>query len=215
MFALSHEPSNLPVKAALPIWSTIPIFATIGVFYSDPFIKIGWIAAGVGSLLWATQVGIYFKTRLRKENDPGLYLAAGATLLLGIAWVVGAMTHAPITFIGLIVIGWLALFTLGIYHRVIPFLIWFDRFSKNAGRGPVPKVKDLINEKLAMTTALSTLIGSLTWGIGLFLQKVSFVYFGSTLILLGCSLTLGQLKTLFGEIRIKKIPSKIIMKGRL
>lgn len=203
MFALSRESSNLPVKVALPIWGTVPVFALLGAFHPEPFLMLGYGAAALGSLLWFVQVAIYIRGRLRRERDPGLILAGGATVLLAVAWIAAAVMKAPIPFIGLIVIGWLTLFTLGIYHRVIPFLIWFARFARNAGRGPVPKVKELISEKLGMATVFLALVGVLTWAVGLSVHEGVTAYTGSLLLLIGCLLSLGQLRILLGEPRSK------------
>ncbi len=197
MFALSREPSTLPVKMALPLWCMIPVLAALAAFHPNPFATIGWVVAGVGSLLWITQVAIYFKTRIRKERDPGLALAAGATFLLGMGWLTGILTHASIAFVGWIVIGWLMLFTLGIYHRVIPFLVWFSRFARKAGQGRLPKVKELLDERLGMVTAVSVLSGALIWGLGLLVREEVSTYFGSSLIFLGSLFFIGQLRTLF------------------
>lgn len=203
MFALSRDASDVPAKIALPIWSSIPVFAALGAFFGSPYLEFGFVAAGCGSVLWFAQVAIYFRTRMRKERDPGLFLAGGATALLVASWIVGLMSkatdRAPLSFLSLVVIGWLTLFTLGIYHRVIPFLIWFARFARESGRGPVPKVKDLIDERLGLATAASTLTGICLWALGLLLGEAPCAYIGSFLVLAGSVLSLGQLRTLLGK----------------
>ena len=105
MFALSRESSNLPVKIALPVWATVPVLAVVGAFYPEPFLTLGFIAVGLGSVLWVSQVAIYLRQRLRHGRDPGLFLAGGATVLLAAAWVSGALLHAPVAFVGLVEIG--------------------------------------------------------------------------------------------------------------
>jgi hypothetical protein len=198
MFALSREPRQWPVKAALPVWCALPVFALLGAFGPEPYLRLAWGAAFVGSALWIAQVIMYFRTRLRREPDPGLLLAAGATALLGIAWIVELFAGAPIAFVGLLVVGWLTLFTLGIYHRVVPFLVWYARFARGAGRGPVIKVKDLINERLGHVTAVSCLIGALIWASGLRSASSALAYLGSALIFLGAASALGQVRWLVG-----------------
>jgi hypothetical protein len=196
MFALSREPSTLAVKLALPLWAAIPILAACGAFYPGPFLPAAWMVAALASGLWLVQVVIYFRTRLRKERDPGLYLAAGATILLGAAWLTAGVIDAPVAFVGLAVVGWLTLFTLGIYHRVIPFLVWYSRFARNAGRGPLPKVKDLIDEKLGLATVVSVLSGALIWAGGLLSRNLDLTVTGSLLIFAGGVLAAAQLRTL-------------------
>lgn len=201
MFALSREPALWPVKLALPIWSGIPVLGALGAFYPQPALTIAWVLAAAGSVLWIAQVVIYFRTRLRRERDAGLALAAGATALLGFAWAVDVLASAPTAFVGLLVIGWLTLFTLGIYHRVVPFLVWFARFARGAGKGRVPKVKELLDERIAVATMGTALLGALLWDAALFFRWSLLAYAGSTLLLAGCLLALSQLKTLLGEVK--------------
>lgn len=212
MFALSREPRSWPVKLALPVWSALPILAMIGAYVPSPFLRLAWCAAFVGSTLWIVQVIFYFRARLRRERDPGLFLAAGATGLLGAAWVTSRLANAPISFVGLLVVGWLTLFTLGIYHRVVPFLAWYARFAQRAGRGPVPRVKDLLNERLAFITAISALAGAMIWGAGLAIGQAALVYLGSILIFVGAVVALGQLRYLAGSV-ITPRPKLPLVKG--
>lgn len=197
MFALSKETTRIPVNIALAFWCLIPLCAGFGAFYEEPFISIGWICAGIGSILWIIQVFIYLKERVRKEYDPGLMIAAGATILLGIAWILFVLTNAGLPFIGVVLIGWATIFTLGIYHRVIPFLIWFARFSRSIGKEKVPKVKDLINWKLGIATFTFSLLGSIIWGAGLLIGNEKLLYCGSIFILTSALLSFFQTRFLF------------------
>lgn len=199
MFALSREVTNIPVKAALPVWGLLPFLAVFGAFFGEIFLYLGFLAAGVGSTLWIIQVWFYLHGRLRKEQDPGLIFVGIATIFLAVAWVLCLSLRAPIAFVGLTIIGWLTLFTLGIYHRVIPFLVWFMRFARNAGLGPVPKVKELINEKLGMLTVALAFSGVFIWTIGVILSEAILTYVGSLFLLSGCVLSIGQIKTLMGD----------------
>src|SRR5690606_13469632 len=162
-------------------------------FYPTPFLSMAWTLAGLGSVLWAIQVAIYFKSKLRRERDPGLFLAGGATVLLVIAWITFSLFNTPLPFIGLLVVGWLTLFTLGIYHRVVPFLVWYGRFTRGVGRGPVPKVKDLLSTSLGFGSAVTVLTGALIWGIGLAISAQILTYTGSCLLLIGTLISSGQI----------------------
>ena len=61
----------------------------------------------------------------------------GAGLLLG--WVAA--------------LGWAGLVTHGMLSRIVPFLVWFHRFSPHVGRRPVPSMRDLLPER-RLTPAL-------------------------------------------------------------
>lgn len=196
MFALSKPCSNLPIKIALPVWAGIPICAAISAFYPNPWFTIAWTLAGSSSALWIVQFSLYLLNRLRKERDFGMQMAISATAFLAVAWIVLFTLHAPQSFVGVIVIGWLSLFTLGIYHRVIPFLVWYLRFAQGAGRGPMIKVKDLLDERLTAMTFGGSAIGIAVWSAGLVLHAHSAICLGALLLLLGVLTCLFQLRPL-------------------
>lgn len=195
MFAYSKGHTELPLKIALGVWCLIPLFAGLGAYLEDPYLTIGWTLAGIGSALWVLQVILYLRARLSKKFDPGMMLAGGSTLLLGIAWVVYLITDGTISFLGLVLVGWLTLFTLGIYHRTLPFLSWFLLISKPM-KGRMPKVEDLINPKIARVTEVTGLIGAVLWGTALFVQLSPLAYVGSALILVAALTSLFQIKFL-------------------
>jgi hypothetical protein len=196
MFALSKPCSNLPIKVALPLWAAIPICAAISAFYPDPWFTLAWILASVASGLWISQFSLYFLNRLRKERDFGMQMTVFATTFLAVAWIVLLALRAPQSFVAILVIGWLSLFTLGIYHRVIPFLVWYLRFANGAGRGSIPKVKDLLNERLTAFTFTSSSLGIALWSAGLVLHAKTAICSGAVLLFSGAIACLFQLRPL-------------------
>lgn len=195
MFAYSKGHTEMPLKAALGVWALIPVFAGLGAYLEDPYLTIGWTLAGIGSALWVLQVMLYLRARLAKKLDPGMKLAGGSTLLLGVAWVFYLITDGTISFLGLVLVGWLTLFTLGIYHRILPFLCWFLLISRPI-KGRMPKVEDLIDPKFAWVTEVLGLVGAVLWGTALFLQLPALAYVGAGHILAAALISLMQLRTL-------------------
>ncbi len=198
MFALSRNTSQTPLKAALAFWSLLPVAGILSAFYPDPGIAISWRIAAAGSLCWAIQFGLYFRNRIRRDRDYGLLIAAAATAFMVLAWLGAGFLKDPTPFIALVLVGWLSLFTLGIYHRVLPFLVWFMRFSRPAKGIRPPKVKDLIDSGVSVLVGTLVAFGIVVWFSGLWLHSVRAAYCGSALMLVGVLLTLLQLKTLRG-----------------
>ena len=44
-------------------------------------------------------------------------------------------------------VGWAGLVTHGMLARIVPFLVWFHRFSPLLGKVPVPTMRELLPEK--------------------------------------------------------------------
>lgn len=224
MFALSNKPKEWPAKAAFPFWALTSLLACLGAFWSNPFLLLGWICAAIGSVLWGIQVFLYFKVRIRKERDPGLYIAAAATLVLLGSWPIFYFadflkqwpTRAGFSFIAVVLVGWLVVFTLGIYHRVIPFLVWFQRFADQMGKTRVPRVAEMVNKRLATLTGCLAVGGVLIWIPGVYSQSLFLVYLGSSMLCSAGFCTLGQLRTLLGKPSFQKptVPNLTSLKGK-
>ena len=153
MFLLAHEADTRPSAAAL-----------VGLGVGAPFLAIGlglrasWVAAvGAGLvvaalLAFAIQVGLYFRARRRPRVEVGMRMAATGVVglliaaLLGPAvFVLGVRAPGLATAYGVIALfGGFAPLVAGHYYRIVPFLVWYHRYSSLVGRAPVPKVSDLV-----------------------------------------------------------------------
>jgi len=125
-----------------------------------PVTVAGGALLAASGILLLFQLSLWFRHRARREVDPAagfLGAAAGflvATLGLG-AWLLAAGRFDPRTWAayGLVaLLGWATLFTLGVAHRIVPFLAWLHLFG-GMGRGvQAPPVTALVHRGLAWTT---------------------------------------------------------------
>lgn len=197
MFALSRGGSQTALKFALAFWILLPVTGVLSAFVPDPWVSVSWKAAAVGSVAWAIQFQSYLRARIRRERDYGLQIAALATVFLLVAWIGAGFLDDPVPFIALAVVGWLSFFTLGIYHRVVPFLVWFVRFSRPTKGAPPPKVKDLTDPRVSLLVGAAAAPGILLWILGVSLHSALAAYLGSALLFAAVSCALLQIKPLF------------------
>jgi len=86
-------------------------------------------------------------------------------------------------FLGLI--GVVTFAIMGMLYKIIPFLVWFGRYSRQIGRANVPALADLYSARLQA-------LGYWTWLAGLAVTGVAIVLSYETGIRIGCSfLALG------------------------
>ncbi len=201
MFWLSTSSVRWPVRAALPFWIALPLLALGGAFYPETLLPAGWAAAGIASVLWIAQAFLFFKSRSRKEADTGLTLAAAATLALGAGWILLLTTQQRPAFLAVIVVGWLVLFTIGIFHRIVPFLVWMGRFARKKTSQPGERatpvqVKDLLDPRLSLATAILAVLGVSAWVAGIALMVPRLATSGATALFAGVALMLGQIHPL-------------------
>jgi len=149
----------------------------------------------------ATLRGI--RRRRRKRPDPSLrFWQAGLGFGLlafpgALAAVLADDSRWPVLFGWLVVWGWAGLIVHGMLTRIVPFLVWFHRFSALVGRAPVPPMRRLLPDSFARTGLglhLATLLaGAAALGLGSsLLTRIA----GVGLALTGVSLAASILRVL-------------------
>src|SRR6185437_8159530 len=54
----------------------------------------------------------------------------------------------PLLFV--LIFGWLSGLGLSQLYKIVPFLAWLSHFGRRLGAGPVPRVQDLVDERVAV-----------------------------------------------------------------
>ena len=155
------------------------------------------IAGGLG--LYLGTVPLYFRRGVRSPG-PGLYLAAAAHAFLLTALVLGLfllLTAGPYPRIAATygvagIVGWLTLFVAGVYHRILPFLTWLERFSSRVGAPGVPKVADLTKPRLTWAAHTLLAVGAAAVGMAVFLGSSTGARTGAAVFALGALTLLGM-----------------------
>jgi hypothetical protein len=128
------------------------IWYPLGALQVLELIGYGVIIAAVATYL-ADVVTIY-RTRRRRAIELQNKAAIGAFVLLGVAAalgivlaVTGPLDNLAPLLIFLVLFGWLSGLGLTQLYKIVPFLTWIARFGQALGRGPVPRVQDLVVER--------------------------------------------------------------------
>jgi hypothetical protein len=153
------------------------------------------ITAGI--IFFLLQVHIIFKKRIRKKFDTGIRFSFTAYLMLGFTTVLGtviafgntnSIMNLTLVYGYLIIFGYLSMLIVGQMYKIVPFLVWYHKYSSKVGLEKVPMLKEMFNEKYAeygFYIMLTALVGTVT---ALFLRSetgllISFsVMFISSLI---------------------------------
>ncbi|MCL4866393.1 MAG: hypothetical protein KJZ47_10890, partial [Gemmatimonadales bacterium] len=147
-----------------------------------------------GSLL-VLQVGLWFRHRARREVDPGIgYLLAGTGFLLGTI-VLGVLRLSAggfdprgwAAYAVVALLGWCTMFTLGVAHRIVPFLSWLHLFGGMSRGAHAPPVTALVHRPLAWASLGLIATGTATLAAGISLGMTGLAVTG------GLSLAAGTL----------------------
>lgn len=114
----------------------------------------GYTLVFVAIALYLFDVVRLYRTRKRAAIELHNKAAVGAfamfaiTTLLAIASVAtGTLASVLPVLIFLVLFGWLSGLGVTQLYKIVPFLTWIGRFGQALGRGPVPRVQDLVAER--------------------------------------------------------------------
>jgi hypothetical protein len=158
MFMMAPEPPARQVRPVLILAGAALGLAFAGL--AAPFAGVqpgaGWIAAvlavlALAGLFYGRDIVSLYRTRRRKALEINMLasIPAFAALGLGLALLPVAVLAgagdgpvAALTF--LIAFGWLGGLTLAQLVKIVSFVTWLETFAPRLGRGPTPRVGDLV-----------------------------------------------------------------------
>lgn len=191
MFWLSHSFSMLWVKAALGILIIGILSTAIGsLIYSGLMKQIGYLITCLAAFVYLAQIFIIYKTKARIEKD--IYLKSiliGFTffiisILLGMIYLYLPRDNILLA-LGWYLFGFILFLISGHFYKIIPFLVWYERFSPYVGKRKIPMLSDMVPNKSANMQILFCTIGWLFVGVALFLENTALLYSASSFLTIG------------------------------
>ena len=196
MFWLSHSFSWKPIQTALWLIS----FGVVSVVISSIFdvvslSYIGYIFTFVALGFYVYQIYIIYKTRVRLENDVYLhsllfsYGSFVVSLILGIGYIIFDNERLLLGAGYLTLLGFIAFVIIGHLYKIVPFLVWYQRFSPLIGKQKVPMLADMVPAWSAKfgfgyntTGVIITTIAIISGSNDVFKIGVSFLVFGAIFV---------------------------------
>jgi len=197
MFWLSHSFSWKPVTYAL--WTIS--FGVISVVLSSLFTSIsleyiGYSLTLIALCLYFYQIYLIYKTRVRMDNDiylHSLLFSYGSLILsiiMGIIYMLVPNPNLLLTIGWIVFLGYITFVISGHLYKIVPFLVWYERFSPLIGKQKVPMLADMVPVKSSKYQFRFSSLGVIIGAIGLlfavdaiFKIGVSFLFVGSIFLL--------------------------------
>jgi len=182
MFSLSHGFKQTAIKVAFYAITIGLILFLVGSMLGIYILKLSGILLSIVAIFFALyQMYLIFSTRIRKQNDfwAKNMIASFVTLILSFfILVVGIITKNEslyILFGFTLFFGFFTFFIVGHIYKILPFLVWYQRYSPLVGKIKVPMLNEMIKEKVADTQFWITLTG-LLFGIFAIIIKTPFLF---------------------------------------
>ncbi|MCO5090001.1 hypothetical protein [Bosea sp. (in: a-proteobacteria)] len=158
MFMMAPEPPARRVRPVLVLAALALALALAGLAAPFAGLEPGpvWIAAvlavlSLSGLFYGRDMASLYRTRRRKALEINMLASIPAFVALGLGLTllpVAVLTGtgdgpvAALTF--LIAFGWLGGLTLAQLVKIVSFVTWLETFAPRLGRGPTPRVGDLV-----------------------------------------------------------------------
>ncbi len=192
MFGLSHNFSQKPLNMAVILMSISTTIVIISSIFSIAIIdKLAYLLSVVSLLIYFYQVYLIFKTRARKENDIYVislfmaFIAFVLSIVSGFLWIFIDNERLLITAAWLLFCGFFTFVIIGHLYKIIPFLVWFEKFSPLVGKQKVPMLMDMVPKKASYYQFAFTLLGTIVSTFGLIFAENSLFKAGISFLAIG------------------------------
>lgn len=169
MFSLAH---GFSMKLSKPIYFLyiFGLLATIVSFWINQanFFRLGMTLLFVAFTLFVWHIKQIIKKRLKKNLDKPFIFSLIAIIIGWVVHLVAMISSfiliSPYLFgaiIYLYILGWVVFSIMGYLYKIVPFLWWTHKYSKQMGQLNVPTLKQLMNENLGLVLFILCLVSYL------------------------------------------------------
>ncbi len=191
MFGLAHGFDETSINRAFNLMVggvILHLFSTLIGFSFGRLVALLIIFVSIG--FYINQVWLIYKVRARKENDiwaRSMFFGYGSlvvAMLLSIISLIFDVESILLSAVWFLVMGFVTFLITGHLYKIIPFLVWFERFSPLVGKERVPMLNEMYPKKMADFEFILSATGVIIAGIGI-LIKWNDLYYGGVALLIG------------------------------
>lgn len=193
MFSLAHGFDEKPIKRGFNLVAIgVGVVFISAIFGLNSLEWMGYFLTFVGVGFYIQQIYIIYKLTVRKEMDIWAksmifgFSSLIASLLLGaisfLPFVDEVCLHTSLWFF---LVGFIGFLINGHLYKIVPFLVWFERFSPLVGKEPVPMLHEMYPKEQATMMFWFSSIGTVLGGVGLLIESDYIFTFGVSFLIVG------------------------------
>ncbi|RRS30591.1 MAG: hypothetical protein P794_06480 [Epsilonproteobacteria bacterium (ex Lamellibrachia satsuma)] len=178
MFSLAHGFEETAINRAFKLVITgVGIVFAGALFAQEWLMFIGYAVNMAGIFFYIWQIYIIAKLTVRKEMDiwaKSMIFAFGTlifSIMLGLLYfIIGkeSVLHASVWFL---LLGFISSMITGHLYKIVPFLVWFERFAPLVGKEKVPMLHEMYSKEGASMMYWFTTTGVVLGGLGLLFEN--------------------------------------------
>ena len=192
MFTLSHGFSMKPLQTSVALMSIGVVLVVIGSFFAIQFIEyLGYLSSIVSLFFYFYIIYIIYSTRPRKENDVYAismmfsYISMLIAIAIAILYFITNKEEFLLASGWMLFYGFISFLVTGHIYKIIPFLVWFERFSPLVGKQKVPMLADMVPYKSSQAQFIFSAIGVILIAIAIATKTDILISAGASFLVVG------------------------------
>lgn len=158
MFSLSHGFPMVQARYVYGLYIPGLVITIISFFNGNHYLlKAGFFLLLAGFSVFSWHISIIIKKRLKKRLDHSFtfaIVAIGLGNIIHLAAFIALWSDQNAALMGpfvyLYLLLWIVLSIMGYLYKIVPFLWWTYKYSKEIGKKSVPSLKEMMNEKIVV-----------------------------------------------------------------
>jgi len=192
MFTLAHSFSMRSLEIAITLMSVGVVFVSLSSLFSiSLFAYIGYLLSMIAMCFYFYIIYNIYKTRPRKENDIyalSLMISYSSLLIalgLAIAYFIISQEQLLLAAAWILFFGFFGFLITGHIYKIIPFLVWFERFSPLVGKEKVPMLADMVPYKSSQAQMIFSVVGILLVTLAILFRSDALIGAGASFLVVG------------------------------
>jgi len=192
MFSLAHGFDETSIHRAFKLLITGVGIVFLGALLSSQMVmNLGYLISFIGIVFYIHQIYIIAMLTVRKELDiwaKSMIFAFGSLIFAMMTFVVFMMTNDTAmlhTTVWFVLVGFISSMITGHLYKIVPFLVWFERFSPLVGKKKVPMLHEMYDKNGATYMFNFTASGVVLGGFGLLFESELFFNAGASFLFAG------------------------------
>ncbi|MEH7176626.1 hypothetical protein [Neobacillus vireti] len=180
MFSLSHGFPMVHARYVYGLYVSGLVITLLSFFNGSPFLlKAGFFLLLAGFSVFSWHISIIIKKRLKKKLDNSFtfaLVAIGLGNIIHLAAFISLWSKENSVLLGpfvyLYLLLWIVLSIMGYLYKIVPFLWWTYKYSKEIGKKSVPSLKDMMNEKIVVPLFSTFVIAVIAVFLSIILETI-------------------------------------------
>jgi hypothetical protein len=181
-----------PLEISISLMSVAVLSVVFSSIFEIEFLAyIGYLLSCISFIFYFYIIYVIYKSRPRKENDVYAlslmfsYCSLIGALILGGFYFMMGKEELLLATAWLLFFGFFGFLITGHIYKIIPFLVWFERFSPLVGKQKIPMLVDMVPVKSSQAQLIFSAVGVLLVTLAIVTKSDVLINAGASFLVVG------------------------------